>query len=122
MPVLRPRMDPRRTIPERELEVGVCDVKIVGYARTVISRSSWSLELHCPTSCLPKDALPGGPICTNPGIEIAKDYEHVLSGYAVNCSSESRIELVLILIRVLHCWDINTYECGAVILGEGESD
>ena len=68
----------------------------------------------------PQDALPGRPICTNPGIEITKDDELVLSGHAVNCSSELRIDLVLILIRILHGWD--TYECGAVVLGEGKSD
>ena len=70
----------------------------------------------------PQDALPGRPICTNPGIEITKDDELVLSGHAVNCSSELRIELVLVLVRILHGWGIDTYECGAVVLGEGESD
>ena len=53
-----------------------------------------------------------------PGIEITKDDELVLSGHAFNCSSELRIEHVL----VLHGWGIDTYECGAVVLGEGESD
>ena len=52
----------------------------------------------------PQDALSGRPICTNPGIEITKDDELVLSGHAVNCSSELRIELVLVLVRILHGW------------------
>ena len=66
---------------------------------------------------MPKDAFPDRPVCTQSGIEIAKDNELVLSRHAVNFSSVLRIELFVVLIRILHGWGIDTYECGAVILG-----
>ena len=116
MPVFRPRMHPRRTILEMELKIGVCDVKIVGHARL---KKQLTIRNALSNSMSPQDALPGRPICTNPGIEITK---YVLSGHAVNCSSELRIELVLVLVRILHGWGIDTYERGVVVLGEGESD
>ena len=47
------------------------------------------LRIALSNSMCPQDALPGGPICTDTGIEIAKDDELVLSGHAR--SSELRI-------------------------------
>ena len=94
-------------------------MKIVGHARL---KKQLTIRIALSNSMSPQDALPGRPICTNPGIEITKDDELVLSGHAVNCSSELRIEHVLVLVRILHGWGIDTNECGAVVLGEGESD
>ena len=61
-----------------------------------------AFRIALSNSMSPQDALPGGPNCTDYGIEIAKDDELIA-------------ERDLILIRILQGWGIDTYECGAVV-------
>ena len=60
-------------------------MKTVGHAHL---KNQLAIRIALSNFMSPQEALPDGPICTKPGIEIAKDDELVLSGYAVNCSAE----------------------------------
>ena len=96
--MLRARVHPRRTVPEGQLEVGICDVQIIGHAQL---KKELSVGITLANTMSSQDALPCRPVTTNPGIKIAEDDELVCIGSSINGSSEFRIEFLLIFIRVL---------------------